>query len=90
MQRNVHMPQAELSMEGIKVISWLVEAGQLETRHPRLRTVIDGNKVKIEAVSIALAIETPHGLMAPGVRQAYMLSLEQLRDSVNESNARTL
>jgi pyruvate dehydrogenase E2 component (dihydrolipoamide acetyltransferase) len=64
-------------------------------QHAALRTIINGTRVKVEPVSIAIAMDTPRGLLAPVVRNADQLSLEQIADAVRalqskaESNSLT-
>jgi pyruvate dehydrogenase E2 component (dihydrolipoamide acetyltransferase) len=51
-------------------------------QHPPLRTIIEGNRIRTEPVSVAVAIDSPHGLVAPVVRDADRLSLQQIADAV--------
>lgn len=57
-------------------------------RHPALRTIIEGNQVKEEPVSVAVAMDTPHGLVAPALRAADTLTLEQIAAAVQELQSR--
>ncbi|MEX0643133.1 MAG: dihydrolipoamide acetyltransferase family protein [Pirellulales bacterium] len=58
------------------------------SRHPSLRTTIDANRVRVEPVSVAIAMDSPHGLIAPVVRNADQLSLRQLSEAVQELRAK--
>ncbi len=57
-------------------------------QHPVLRTIIDGSRVKVEPVSVAIAMDTPSGLIAPAVRNADKLSLQEISAAVSESRAK--
>jgi pyruvate dehydrogenase E2 component (dihydrolipoamide acetyltransferase) len=57
-------------------------------QHPALRTVFDNNRVRIEPVSIAIAMDSPHGLLAPAVRNADQLSLQQMSAAISELRAK--
>src|SRR5262249_1352764 len=51
-------------------------------KHPALRTVLQDNRLRVEPVSVAIAMDTPHGLVAPVVRDAERLSLEQISTTI--------
>jgi pyruvate dehydrogenase E2 component (dihydrolipoamide acetyltransferase) len=57
-------------------------------RHPALRTVFDKNRVRVEPVSVAIAMDSPHGLVAPVVRNADQLSIQQLSAAIAELRAK--
>jgi pyruvate dehydrogenase E2 component (dihydrolipoamide acetyltransferase) len=58
--------------------------GKALVQHPALRTVLDQNRTKVLSVSVAVAMDTPHGLVAPVLRQADLLTLQQISESVRE------
>ncbi|MBI2927097.1 MAG: 2-oxo acid dehydrogenase subunit E2 [Verrucomicrobia bacterium] len=65
--------------EGVTFTHRLVRAvAAALSKHPALRTVIDGNRIRVEPVSVAIAMDTPRGLVAPALRHADTLSLEQI------------
>lgn len=51
-------------------------------RHPSLRTITDGLRLRTAPVSVAVAMDTPHGLVAPVLRAADSLSLAQISVAV--------
>lgn len=53
-------------------------------RHPVLRSVTDGRRVRAEPVNVAVAMDSPHGLVAPAVRNADRLSLTEIAAAINE------
>jgi pyruvate dehydrogenase E2 component (dihydrolipoamide acetyltransferase) len=53
-------------------------------RHPALRTVFDSNRIRVDPVSVAIAMDSPRGLVAPVVRNADQLSLEQMSAAITE------
>jgi pyruvate dehydrogenase E2 component (dihydrolipoamide acetyltransferase) len=53
-------------------------------RHPALRTVFDANRVRVQPVSVAIAMDSPHGLVAPAVRNADQLSIQQMGAAIAE------
>jgi pyruvate dehydrogenase E2 component (dihydrolipoamide acetyltransferase) len=53
-------------------------------RHPALRTSFDSNRIRVEPVSVAIAMDSPHGLVAPVVRNADKLSLPQISAALTE------
>jgi pyruvate dehydrogenase E2 component (dihydrolipoamide acetyltransferase) len=57
-------------------------------RHQALRTAFDANRVRVEQVSIAIAMDSPNGLVAPIVRNANQLSLEQMSAAIMELRAK--
>jgi pyruvate dehydrogenase E2 component (dihydrolipoamide acetyltransferase) len=57
-------------------------------RHPKLRTVFDSNRVRVEPVSLAIAMDSPHGLVAPVVRNADQLSVTQISAAITELRAK--
>jgi pyruvate dehydrogenase E2 component (dihydrolipoamide acetyltransferase) len=57
-------------------------------RHPALRTVFDANRVCIQPVSVAIAMDSPHGLVAPAVRNADQLSIQQMSATITELRAK--
>jgi pyruvate dehydrogenase E2 component (dihydrolipoamide acetyltransferase) len=57
-------------------------------RHGTLRTLIDGERVKVAPVNIAVAMDSPHGLVAPFITYADGLSLEQIAEAVKSFRER--
>jgi pyruvate dehydrogenase E2 component (dihydrolipoamide acetyltransferase) len=57
-------------------------------RHPALRTAVDSNRIRVDPVSVAIAMDSRHGLVAPVVRNADQLSLEQISVAIMELRAR--
>jgi len=65
--------------EGITFTHRLIAAlARALTHHPSLRTITDGSRLQTAPVSIAVAMDTTHGLVAPVVRAADSLSLSQI------------
>ena len=56
----------------------IVAAAAALSAHAALRTVIRGNEIQAQPVSVAVAMDTPHGLMAPVVRNACSLCLDDV------------
>jgi pyruvate dehydrogenase E2 component (dihydrolipoamide acetyltransferase) len=57
-------------------------------KHPALRTVVEQTRTKVAAVSVAIAMDTPLGLVAPALRQADKMSLRQIVAATNDFRAR--
>jgi pyruvate dehydrogenase E2 component (dihydrolipoamide acetyltransferase) len=78
------------SAAGITFTHRLIVATAAALRqHPALRTAIDGEKVKILPVNVAIAIDSPHGLVAPVIRHVDQLSLEQVSGAVKNFRERS-
>jgi pyruvate dehydrogenase E2 component (dihydrolipoamide acetyltransferase) len=56
--------------------------------HPVLRTSIEGDNVKVQPVNVAVAMDSAHGLVAPVIRNADELSLEQVAAAVKNFRER--
>jgi len=56
--------------------------------HPALRTSIEGNRFRIEDVSVAVAMDTAAGLQAPAIRLPQDLSLPEIAATVQLLKAR--
>jgi len=57
-------------------------------KHPALRTICDRNRVKIEPVSVAIAMDTAQGLVAPALRNPHEMSLPQIVAATNDFRTR--
>ena len=76
-------------VEGITFTHKLVQKlGLALAEHPALCTMIQGTKVKAEPASVAVAIESANGLVAPVVRNAESLTLTQIAETVRDFRAR--
>jgi pyruvate dehydrogenase E2 component (dihydrolipoamide acetyltransferase) len=58
------------------------------SKHPALRTIMEENRTKVEAVSVAVAMDTSRGLVAPALRDPHQMSLEQISSTTNEFRSR--
>ena len=66
---------------GITFTHRLVRASAASlTKFPSLRSTIDGAALRVQPVSVAVAISTPNGLFAPALRNADELSLEHIAE----------
>jgi len=75
--------------EGVTFTHRLVQAlARTLQKHSQLRCVIEGERVRAEPVSVAVAMDTPHGLVAPAVRGADAMTLEQIAATVKDFQAR--
>jgi len=78
-----------IKAEGITFTHRLVRTVALAlAKHPTLRTIINGDKVRVLPVSVAVAMDTPNGLVAPAIRNADQLSLEQIAGQAKELRTR--
>ena len=76
-------------VEGITFTHKLVQKlGLALAEYPALCTMIQVTKVKAEPVSVAVAIESANGLVAPVVRNAESLTLIQIAEAVRDVRAR--
>jgi pyruvate dehydrogenase E2 component (dihydrolipoamide acetyltransferase) len=57
-------------------------------KHPALRSTINGAAIRVEPVSVAVAINSPNGLFAPAVRNADELPLERIAETVTDFRTR--
>jgi pyruvate dehydrogenase E2 component (dihydrolipoamide acetyltransferase) len=57
-------------------------------RHPALRTAFAANKVRLLPAHVAVAIDTPETVVAPIIRHADTVSLEQIARSLNDFKVR--
>ena len=74
---------------GITFTHRLVKAvGGALAVHPALRTIINGDRVREAAVSVAVAIDSTHGLVAPAIRDADQLTVEQIAERLNDLRER--
>ena len=75
--------------EGISFTHRLAKtAASTLARHPALRTVFDANRIRVEPVSVAIAMDSPHGLVAPVVRHADRLSIQEMSAAITELRAK--
>jgi pyruvate dehydrogenase E2 component (dihydrolipoamide acetyltransferase) len=83
LQRQLDVTPLLIKSNGITFTHRLIVAAAAALQqHPPLRTVLSNNQIKVEAVSIAVAMDSPHGLVAPVIRNADQLSLEQVVQAV--------
>jgi pyruvate dehydrogenase E2 component (dihydrolipoamide acetyltransferase) len=57
-------------------------------RHPSLRTTIVNNKFRAAPVSVAIAMETRNGLVAPALRLAQLENLDKIARALGDLRAR--
>ncbi len=62
--------------------------GRALADHPALRSSIEGNRFRVEEVSVALAMDTAAGLQAPAIRLPQDLSLPEISATVQLLKAR--
>lgn len=63
-------------------------AGALE-RHPALRTVTDGRRIRVRPVAVAVAMETETGLVAPVLRGEDLAALESIARRLEDFHSRS-
>lgn len=68
----------------------IVAAALALARHPALRTRIDEERIQVQPVSVAVAMETPHGLVAPVIRDADSLSVDDIARALDGFRDRAL
>lgn len=89
LQRQLDVTALAKKTEGITFTHRLIVAAAAALqKHPVLRTQIRGTQIKVEPVSIAIAMDTPYGLLAPAIRDADRLSLEQIVAAVQSLRAK--
>jgi pyruvate dehydrogenase E2 component (dihydrolipoamide acetyltransferase) len=89
LRRRIDVTPLCASAAGITFTHRLIVAAAAALRqHPALRTAIDGEKVKVLPVNVAIAMDSPHGLVAPVIRNAERLSLEQVSAAVKNFRER--
>ena len=75
--------------DGIKFTHRLVKAvAAALVRHPALRTEFNANRIRVKPVSVAIAVDSLHGLVAPVLRNADRLSLQQIAAAVTDFRAK--
>ncbi|MBI4027657.1 MAG: 2-oxo acid dehydrogenase subunit E2 [Verrucomicrobia bacterium] len=75
--------------EGITFTHRLIRAAAAAlAKHPSLRTVMNGHAIRAMPVSVAVAMETPNGLIAPALRHADQLTLGQIAAQTKELRVR--
>jgi pyruvate dehydrogenase E2 component (dihydrolipoamide acetyltransferase) len=62
--------------------------GRALANHPALRTLTDGKRVKEMPVSVAVAMDTANGLVAPAIRGADELAIEEIAAQVKDLRLR--
>ncbi|MEO6436209.1 MAG: dihydrolipoamide acetyltransferase family protein [Tepidisphaeraceae bacterium] len=89
LRRQVDVARLSVSAGGVTFTHRLIVATAAALRkHPALRTTINGDKVKVLPVNVAVAINSPHGLVAPVIRNADELSLPQVSSVVKDFRER--
>lgn len=89
LQRRLDVTPLSVKSQGITFTHRLIVAAAGALReHPAIRTSINGEKVKVQRISVAIAIDSPHGLVAPVLCDADRLSLEQVAAAVTDFRAR--
>ena len=58
------------------------------SKHEALRSVLADGRLCVEPVSIAIAMDTPHGLFAPVVRRADEQTLEEISNAIQDYRQR--
>ena len=87
--RQMDVKPLTVKTEGITFTHRLVRAvAAALARHPVLRTLINGHSVRIEPVSVSIAMDTIRGLFAPAIRSADTLSLEQIAGAAKDLKKR--
>ncbi len=85
LQRRLDVTPLTVKTQGITLTHRLIVAVAAALKaHPAVRSAINGDKVKVQPVSVAIAIDSPHGLIAPVIRDADQLSLEQVVAAVTD------
>jgi pyruvate dehydrogenase E2 component (dihydrolipoamide acetyltransferase) len=83
LQRQLDVTPLLAKSNGITFTHRLIVAAASALRHhPALRTVLSNNQIRVEPISVAFAMDSPHGLVAPVIRNADQLSLEQVVEAV--------
>ncbi|HEV2294780.1 MAG TPA: dihydrolipoamide acetyltransferase family protein [Tepidisphaeraceae bacterium] len=89
LQRRLDVTPLSVKTHGITFTHRLIVAAARALReHPAIRTSINGERIRIQPVSVAIAIDSAHGLVAPILRDADQLSLEQVAAAVTNLRER--
>jgi pyruvate dehydrogenase E2 component (dihydrolipoamide acetyltransferase) len=96
LQRQLDVTQLVIKSPGVTFTHRLVAAvARALVKHPTLRSVTDGRRIKVMPVSVAVAMDTRNGLVAPAVRNPHQRSLTdvsaeltELRDRANAGGLR--
>ncbi|MEO6846502.1 MAG: dihydrolipoamide acetyltransferase family protein [Chthoniobacterales bacterium] len=87
--RKMDVKALSVKAEGITFTHRLVRAiGAALAKHPTLRTIINTHSIRVEPVSVAIAMDTVRGLVAPAIRDADTLSLEQIATATKDLRTR--
>ncbi len=87
--RRIGVQPFSIKVEGITFTHRLVVAvAAALVKHPALSTTLVGDRTKVQPVSVAVAMDTPRGLVAPAVRSADKLSLQQVAATIRELRTR--
>ncbi len=89
LSRSINVTALFKKLEGITFTHQLVAvvARSLQ-KHPSLRTVIIDGKIRVEPVSVAVAMDTSRGLVAPALRGADQMSVAEISVALKELRVR--
>ena len=87
--RNLDVTPLKERSEGITFTAIVVyHIARALVGHEALRTVFTGERLRLEPVDIAVAMDTPHGLLAPVVRGADRLEVEEISRVIRQYRER--
>ena len=87
--RQLDVTQLSRKEEGVTFTHKLIaRLGAALAQHPALRTATDGKRTKVMPVSVAVAIDSPAGLVAPVLREADLGSLATIAAKLAEYRGR--
>ncbi len=87
--RQMDVTPLSVKAEGVTFSHRLIRAAAAAlARHPALRTMIQGERSRVESVSVAVAMDTPHGLVAPAIREADKRQLAEISAAVEDFRRR--
>jgi pyruvate dehydrogenase E2 component (dihydrolipoamide acetyltransferase) len=85
LQRQLDVTQLVVKAPGVTFTHRLVAAAaRALVKHPTLRSVTDGRRTRMMPVSVAVAMDTRNGLVAPAVRDPHRCSLAALATTLTE------
>lgn len=87
--REMDVSRLTSKSEGITFTHRLVQVTAAAlVRHPALRTRLEEKRLRVEPVSVAVAMDTSRGLLAPVLRSANTMSLEDIAKTCRELSDR--
>jgi pyruvate dehydrogenase E2 component (dihydrolipoamide acetyltransferase) len=71
--------------EGVTFTHRLIAASSAAlAKHPALRSTLDGSRLRVHPADVAVALDTPHGLVAPVVRGAEGMGVAKIAETLTE------